>query len=118
MDISWLELGLLSLAVFRMTRLFVYDQIMEWLRRPFMKEYEEENEDGEIEVYYVPIEHGFRGWIGSLLSCYWCTGVWIAAGLYGFYVMAPFIMGPIIIIFALAGLAALIETIVQKMISD
>ncbi|MBM7717344.1 DUF1360 domain-containing protein [Siminovitchia sp. FSL H7-0308] len=118
MDISWMELGLLSLAIFRLTRLFVYDEIMEWLRKPFMKEYEEENEAGEKEVYYMPIERGFRGWVGSLLSCYWCTGVWIAAGLYVCYVSAPIIAEPIIVIFSLAGLAALIETIVQAIISD
>ncbi|MFS0644577.1 DUF1360 domain-containing protein [Siminovitchia sp. 179-K 8D1 HS] len=118
MDISLMEWGLLGLAVFRLTRLFVYDQIMEWLRKPFMKEYEELNEEGEIEVYYMPIERGFRGWVGSLLSCYWCTGVWIAAGLYVCYVNVPIIAGPIIIIFSLAGLAALIETIAQTMISD
>ncbi len=22
---------------------------------------------------------GLRKWIGELLSCYWCTGVWVSA---------------------------------------
>lgn len=118
MAISWMELGLLGLAVFRLTRLFVYDQIMDWLRKPFMKQYEETNEEGEIEVYYMPIERGFRGWIGSLLSCYWCTGVWIAAGLYLLYTAIPVVAGPIVIIFALAGFAAFLETLIQALISD
>lgn len=118
MGISWMETGMLAMAIFRLTRLFVYDEIMEWLRRPFMTEKEETNEYGETEVYYIPADSGIRGWIGSLLSCYWCTGVWVSAGLYVFYTALPAAAAPIVIVFAMAGLAALLETIVQALISS
>lgn len=114
MDISWLEYILFSMAVFRLTRLFVFDQIMEWLRSPFMDEYEEKNNEGETEVYVLPKKEGFRGWVGDLLSCFWCTGVWVSIGLYVMRFYLPIIYKPVVVVFAAAGLAAIMETWIQS----
>lgn len=57
---NFLNLLLLSLASFRLTRLFVYDKITEFLRVPFFDELTDENEDGEMEVYYLPKKTGVR----------------------------------------------------------
>ncbi|MEK3887384.1 DUF1360 domain-containing protein [Bacillus sp. FSL K6-3431] len=113
MKIEWFEFILFGLAVFRLTRLIVFDRITSFIRAPFMKDHEEINEQGEKELYIVPREHGIRGYIGELLSCYWCTGVWVAIGMWFLYLQLPVVGEPVLIIMAIAGLAALIETMIQ-----
>ncbi|RST75241.1 DUF1360 domain-containing protein [Siminovitchia acidinfaciens] len=114
MEMSWFEFLLFSVAVFRLTRLFVFDTITEWLRRPFMDEREEKNAEGEAEVYYVPKEKGVRGWIGALISCYWCTGVWVSIALFLMRIYLPGFYKPVVLVFAIAGIAAILETWVQS----
>ena len=79
-----------------------------------MEELEEKNEKGEIDIYLVPKEKGFLGWMGALLSCYWCTGIWVSMLVFILRFYLPLLYQPVVIIFAAAGLAALIETIVQS----
>ncbi|MFD1705655.1 DUF1360 domain-containing protein [Siminovitchia sediminis] len=111
---TWLEFVLFGMAAFRLTRLIVFDQITDWMRRPFMDKVEEINSEGETEVYFLPKESGLRGWLGALLSCYWCTGIWVTAGMFLARTYTPLLYKPMVIIFAAAGLAALIETWVQS----
>lgn len=100
---------LLCVASFRLTRLLVYDRITSFLRAPFHDEFEQ---DGE--TYIVIKGTGLRKWIGELLSCHWCTGMWCATALYvGAIYMTPIVM-PIVSVLAIAGGAALIEVVVQK----
>ncbi|MGG0719060.1 DUF1360 domain-containing protein [Robertmurraya massiliosenegalensis] len=113
MLISWMEFIVISLASFRLTRLIVFDKITEFIRSPFFVEEVEVNENGEEEVYYVPKSGGFTHFIGELLSCYWCTGIWSAAGLCLFYLQLPAFATPFLLILAVAGIAAIIETIIQ-----
>ncbi|MBN8199157.1 MULTISPECIES: DUF1360 domain-containing protein [Bacillaceae] len=117
MDISAMELLILSLASFRLTRLMVYDKITEFLRKPFLKEVEEKNQVGETEIYLVVREGRIRGFFGELLSCYWCTGVWSAIFIYAVYYFYASWSAPILMILAVAGLAAIIESLVQKLIN-
>ncbi|MFL6561249.1 MAG: DUF1360 domain-containing protein, partial [Bacillus sp. (in: firmicutes)] len=70
MKITLLNLIILSLASFRLTRLFVFDKITEFIREPFFNEIKEVDEYGEIEVYYLPKEKGVKKFFGELLSCY------------------------------------------------
>lgn len=112
------DLILLSLASFRLTRLIVYDKITAFLRKPFFEETEEKNEKGEIDIYIIPRKKGFRGWIGQLLSCYWCTGVWMTMAIVAASYFIPFWSAPIIVVLAVAGLAAIIETIVQRFMEE
>jgi hypothetical protein len=116
MKITVLNLVILSLASFRLTRLFVFDKITEFIREPFFKEIKEANEYGEIEVYYVPMEKGLKKFIGELLSCYWCTGIWASAGIVGLAHFLPNWSFPIILILAVAGFASILESIVQHFI--
>lgn len=118
MEFSFMELLMLALASFRLTRLIVNDKITEFIRAPFFDETEEKNADGEIETYIVPKKGGIRGFFGELLSCYWCTGVWSSLLLIGMYLLYPVVATPIILVMAVAGLAAIIETIVQRLIND
>jgi hypothetical protein len=113
MDLTFLELFIISLASFRLTRLLVNDRITEFIRAPFFEEEIEMNEKGEQEIYYVPKKGRIVHFIGELLSCYWCTGIWSAAGVYLFYFFWPQVATPILVILAVAGIAAIIETMIQ-----
>lgn len=114
MEENWFWFILLGLASFRLTRLIVYDKICEFLRKPFLEEMEEVNEQGEIEQFIGIKGQGLRAWVGELLSCYWCTGGWASLFLFLFFLYSPFFGKGTIAILAIAGLAGIIETFVNK----
>ncbi|MEW5323030.1 DUF1360 domain-containing protein [Geobacillus thermoleovorans] len=105
---------LLCLASFRLTRLIVYDAITAWIRRPFHEWTEQELPDGSKQVFLSFKGDGLRRWIGELLSCYWCTGIWCAAFCYIGLALWPTVFEPLITLLAIAGGAAIMETIVSK----
>ncbi|MDQ0230644.1 DUF1360 domain-containing protein [Metabacillus malikii] len=113
---TWLSFIIFAFASFRLTRLIVYDKITSFIRAPFHKEIEEVNEQGEVDVYIEMKGTGLRAWIGELLSCYWCTGVWSAAFLYGLWLVWPQGTEVLMMILAIAGIAGVIETLVSKLI--
>jgi hypothetical protein len=113
MKITFLNVLILSLASFRLTRLLVFDKIFEFFRSPFFDEVSETNEDGDMEIYYLPKKTGVKKFIGELLSCYWCAGIWAAALIVGLSYLYPAISTPLILILAIAGLSSFIEIIVQ-----
>ena len=117
MDTTIMELLLFSLASFRLTRLLVFDKITAFIRKPFFEEMEVE-EDGKKETYIVPKKKGLKGWIGELLNCYWCTGIWMTIFIVISYMVWPGWAGPAIIILAVAGLASIIETGIQRAIKE
>ncbi|MDA1475882.1 DUF1360 domain-containing protein [Bacillus changyiensis] len=103
-----------SIAVFRLTRLIVFDTIMAPLRRIFHEEIEEKNELGQVNTYIVIKGSGLRAWIGELLSCYWCTGVWCTGFLLIFHMFIPQVADWLLLLLAISGLAGIVETIVSK----
>ncbi|MGG0410551.1 DUF1360 domain-containing protein [Peribacillus simplex] len=105
---------ILGLASFRLTRLIVFDKIMEPLRRPFFREIEEKNEEGDVEIFLMPKEKGLLGWFGQLLSCFWCVGVWVSLFLVFLYIQHWFISDVLILILAVAAVGAIIEVIISK----
>lgn len=113
---SWLILCLFALSSFRLTRLIVFDKITSFLRKPFHDEVEVQEEDGSISTYIQMKGSGLRRWVGELLSCYWCTGIWCSLILYISWQLYPYITEPVIIILAIAGCAGIIETIINKII--
>ncbi|WP_226670626.1 DUF1360 domain-containing protein [Metabacillus litoralis] len=114
--VTWLQFILFGFAAFRLTRLIVLDQITAFIRKPFHNEIEEMNEEGELETYLEIKGSGLRAWVGELLSCYWCTGVWCSAFLFGLWMLWPFGAEIFIIILAIAGLAGVIESMTRKII--
>jgi len=54
---------------------------------------------------------GMRRVIGDLLSCPWCVGVWVSAGLIYFYFFVPYIAWLFILILAIAEIGSLTQTI-------
>lgn len=109
---------LLGLATFRLTRLIVFDKITEFIRRPFFDEVEEKEDDGTIEIYLIPKKSGIKGWVGELLSCYWCTGIWVSMFLAGLHLYQSAIGDYIIIVLSIAAIGSIIETIVSKIIGN
>ncbi|WP_010283315.1 DUF1360 domain-containing protein [Bacillus timonensis] len=116
MDISWFEFFLFALATFRLTRLLVYDTITAFIRSPFHEVVEEVLPDGTIEEYLKIKGKGLRKWIGELLSCYWCTGIWCSIFLFSCYFFLPRLTEPLVVVLAIAGCAAIIETIIHKLL--
>ncbi|GGA80936.1 DUF1360 domain-containing protein [Ornithinibacillus halotolerans] len=113
---GWLEFTILILATFRLTRLIVFDKITSLIRKPFHQEIEEIDSDGEL-ISYIEIKgNGLRAWIGELLSCYWCTGIWCAAVLLLIAWLWPVGSDVLITLLAIAGAAGIIESILQRII--
>ncbi|WP_244157241.1 DUF1360 domain-containing protein [Halobacillus sp. SY10] len=108
MMLSVMEIVLLALATFRLTRLIVRDYIMEWFRRPFIDVKVIQNEHGVEEEWVEP-----KGFIGEGLSCQWCVGVWSALIMLFFYIVIPY--GEwLVLLLALAGLQSIIYTWVDR----
>ena len=108
-EISWINLAILTLASFRFTRLIMYDEITSFIRAPFLAINTEYDDNMEI-THNIEIKgSGLRYWIGTLLTCYWCTGIWSSIIAVYLYCYIPFAF-PLLLMFAIAGAAAIIET--------
>ncbi|MBT2639245.1 MULTISPECIES: DUF1360 domain-containing protein [unclassified Bacillus (in: firmicutes)] len=108
---SWLDLCLLVFASFRLTRLIVYDKITEFLRAPFHDTVVETLEDGSTETYIEIKGDGLKYWVGELLSCHWCSGIWSSVFIYAAYELLPQLSMPVIIILAISGISSLVQHI-------
>ena len=117
-EISFVTILILGLASFRLTRLIVYDKITEFLRSPFFNEVEETNEDGTKDIYLLPKEKGLKKWIGELLSCFWCTGIWVSIGITLLFLSGARWGSFIILILAVAAIGSIIEVIISKWIGN
>lgn len=108
-EITWIHLFILVLASFRLTHLIVFDEVTSFLRKPFLTVTYESDESGQI-VRQVDIKGtGLRYWIGLLLSCHWCVGIWSSVIIVALYLYVPVIF-PILVVLAIAGAAAVIES--------
>lgn len=73
-SINFGEIILLSLALFRMTRLAVYDGVTQFFRDWFLKiSYTESGE-----VVRDKYSYGFKKSVSDILGCPWCSSVWMA----------------------------------------
>jgi len=92
-----LDLTILILAVHRITRLITTDVIFEKLRQRVWKK-------------YPPYGNG----IGYLITCDWCTSLWVATPVYALYKMntdaAILVFGA----FALSSAAVIIDRVSQR----
>lgn len=92
-SISIFDFIILILAVFRSTRLFVYDEVTNFIRDFFSS-----NKDN------------FSKTITELLNCPWCTGVWMSLFLSFIYFITPYSWF-FLFILAIAWFAALIQVL-------
>lgn len=107
--INWIDLFIIILASFRLTHLLVFDQITSFIREPFISVTIVENASGHLEENIEIKGTGIRHFIGSLLSCYWCTGLWISLFVVLVYSYFP-VTFPFFLVLAVAGAAAIIES--------
>lgn len=106
--ISVFDVILVSLAIFRITRLFVYDKILQFFRDLFMQAREVTGADGKIYVDRRPYSRGPLRTMSDLLACPWCTAMWASLFVVYFYYMLPFAWY-IILMLAVAGVASLLQ---------
>ncbi|NRD79072.1 DUF1360 domain-containing protein [Bacillus sp. BRMEA1] len=113
MNISWIHLAILALASFRLTHLIVFDTITWFLRKPFVSINTIVDASGRTNHYMEIRGKGWRYWMGSLLTCHWCMGVWCSLIVVALYFFLPIIF-PLLVILAVAGIASIIEFIIVK----
>ncbi|RJR31209.1 DUF1360 domain-containing protein [Candidatus Parcubacteria bacterium] len=84
---------MMSLATFRLTHLFTYDSVTDFVRN-----------------FFKNSASGFGRSLSELIHCPWCTGVWTAL-LVGFlYYLSP-VFWYLLLLIALAGLGSFIQTL-------
>lgn len=83
---------LITLATFRLIRLFTYDVITKFIRQWFV------GKD----------DHSFLGTMGTLINCPWCIGLWFALIVTFFYLITPYAWF-IIFILAVSGMASIVQ---------
>ncbi|GAA0615188.1 DUF1360 domain-containing protein [Virgibacillus siamensis] len=103
LDITWMGFIMLILASYRLTHLIVFDKITEFIRKPFLTT----KKITATETKAVP-----KSKVGYLLTCYWCTGIWSAILLGLTYLWIPYIAKYFILILAIAGGQAILESFV------
>jgi hypothetical protein len=91
-----MDFVLMALAVQRLIQLFTYDLVIapvrDWLKESDMTT--------------------FKGTLGTLLNCPWCTGLWIALFVSFFYFATPFAWYGILFL-ALSSLGSLIQILIN-----
>lgn len=85
---------LMTLAVWRLVRLFTYDAITKFIRDWF---------DGAH-------PQTLRGTIFTLMTCPWCTGLWFGATVVFFYFATPYAW-PVILILAISAVGSFFQVL-------
>lgn len=99
---------LIALASFRLTRLFVYDRIMQFIRNFFLVRNQKQDEKGNIFFELREPERGARKTLWHLANCPWCAGLWFSMLLVFFYFLTP-LAWIAILIFAIAGVSTFFQ---------
>ena len=99
---------IIALAIFRITRLIVYDKITRFAREWFVQKREIVGEGGIAMIELTQFPRGFRRTVHDLLQCPWCVGVWVAlAVVFGYFVFS--FAWLVILILATAGAGSLFQ---------
>lgn len=77
---------LLAVATHKASRLLTKDAVLSPLRAPFTRY---QHPTGEGEVMEEVTGHGVKHAVGELVTCPFCSAVWVASGLVGGLVLAP-----------------------------
>lgn len=91
---------LIAIATFRLIHLFVYDDITGYIRK-----------------FFGRFEKGLSKTMSNLLSCPWCTGIWVGLFVGFFYFFTP-IAWYVIFIIAAAGAGTLIDIIAERIMRE
>ncbi len=97
--ITPIRLIVFGLAVYRAANIISNEFVTSPLRAPFVREVER----GGV-VVAEPLESGLKGFIGNLIYCPSCVGVWVAMILVYSYLFHPATTSIIALLLALSGL--------------
>jgi hypothetical protein len=104
-DLTFVDYALVTLATWRLIRLFVYDVITRFIREQF---YDVVKVGKAYEL--VKPESGPRRTIADLLSCPWCFGMWAGAVVIFFYLITPYALYPTILL-AVSAVATFFQNV-------
>jgi hypothetical protein len=104
-ELSLTDYILVTLASWRLTRLFVYDGITKFFREQFY----DVVKVGKVSQLEKP-KVGPRRTLADLLSCVWCFGMWASATVLFFYLLTPYALFPVILL-AVAAVASFLQII-------
>jgi hypothetical protein len=102
-ELTLIDFTLMTLASFRLTRLFVYDTMTKFFREQFY--------DVKIvrtKITLVKPGGGPRRTLADLTSCPWCFGVWATSTIVFFYLLTPYAYIPVLIL-ALSSLVSVLQ---------
>lgn len=102
-SLTLMDMALITLASFRLTRLFVYDGMTRFVREQFYDTKAVRNKITLVKPLVGP-----RRTLADLVSCPWCFGVWATTCVAFLYLVSSYMYLPILIL-ALAGVATLIQ---------
>jgi hypothetical protein len=102
-ELTLVDFVLITLATWRLTRLFLHDTITKFFREQFM----DIVKVGRVFQLEKP-KFGPRRTLADLLSCPWCFSVWAAAMVIFFYLITPYAVYPIIIL-AISAVASFLQ---------
>lgn len=89
-SLSLTDYVLLTLATWRLTRLFVYDAVTKFVREQFW-DVKKVGKGYQLEKPKV----GPRRTIADLFDCPWCMGVWMAATITFLYLLTSYMIFPV-----------------------
>lgn len=98
---TWLTLLLLTAATARITRLGVYDSITSRLRFEIFKRFPPKTTTRNGKTVKAKF-------LGELVDCQWCFGVWVAGGLVAVTAQITSIPLPLLVWPAVAELASIV----------
>jgi hypothetical protein len=102
-QLTIVDFTLITLATWRLTRLFVYDAITKFFREQF---YDVVKVGKGMELEKP--KFGPRRTLADFLSCPWCFSIWAAATIVFFYLITPYALYPIIIL-AISAVATFLQ---------
>lgn len=102
-DLELVDYVLITLATWRVVRLFVYDAVTKWFREQFF----DVKKVGRKHELVKP-KTGPRRTLADLLTCPWCFGVWAGAMMTFFYLITPYAVFPTILL-ALSAVASFLQ---------
>lgn len=102
-ELELVDFVLITLASWRLIRLFVYDAVTKFFREQFW----DTKKTGKGFTLEKP-KTGPRRTLADLMSCPWCFGVWATALVTFLYLVSEWFVYPIIFL-ALAGVATFLQ---------
>lgn len=108
---AWLDLVVDGLATYRLTRLATADVISEPVRQAVLRKVGAEPPPGEDDPTAQEVVESLKDppRLATLVTCRWCAGVWIAAGVGAARLLAPRAWDPVARSLALASAAVLMS---------